>query len=197
MDLAFRSVLIPILAENGPCLSSSIDTVEDASYNTTILKVYSSGSIASQHPLPPHYPLGHRLPTNLHRHRGVGSNENQRRNDGLLQVLIWTSVRLSVQFLDGDTPRAELAVWACIVSRGTMQHPVALGHDSWIRFEQRTCSTLSGQPFQSTFGNFSLCTSMPTVFPRSSGTTDSAPVTSQPYRLSPILAKQIGAMLDQ
>ena len=36
-----------------------------------------------------------------------------------------------------DTPSAELAVWAGIVLLGTVQHPVLLGHDSWMRFAVR------------------------------------------------------------
>lgn len=39
-----------------------------------------------------------------------------------------------------------------------MQHPVLLGRDSWMRFEQRTYITLPRQPPQPTFGALSLCT---------------------------------------
>ena len=46
-------------------------------------------------------------------------------------------VRLTVQFLHGDKPTAALAVWAYIVPDGTMQHPVLLGRDSWMRFKNR------------------------------------------------------------
>ena len=56
-------------------------------------------------------------------------------------LLTSTSVRLSIQFLHGNTPSAQLAVWACIDPHGTMQHPVLLGRDSWMRFEQRTYTT--------------------------------------------------------
>ena len=44
------------------------------------------------------------------------------------------------------TPTAALAVWACIVPAGTMQHPILLGRDSWMRFEQRSYTTLPRQP---------------------------------------------------
>ena len=73
-------------------------------------------------------------------------------------LLTSTSVRLSVHFLHGDIPSAEVAVWACIVPPGTMQHSVLLGRDSWMRFEQRTYTTLPRQPPQPTFGELSLCT---------------------------------------
>ena len=58
----------------------------------------------------------------------------------------------------GDIPSAELGVWACIVPPGTMQHPVLLGRDIWMRFEQRTYTTLPPQPPQPTCGELSLCT---------------------------------------
>ena len=61
-------------------------------------------------------------------------------------LLISTSVRLSVQFLHGDTPSAELAVLGCIVPVGTMQHLVLLGRDSWMHFAQRIYTILPRQP---------------------------------------------------
>ena len=71
-------------------------------------------------------------------------------------LLTSTSVRLSIQFRHGDTPSAELAVWACIVPGGTMQHPVLLKRDSWMRFAKRTYTILPRQPSQLIFGERSL-----------------------------------------
>ena len=39
-----------------------------------------------------------------------------------------------------------------------MQHPVLHGRDSWMRFEERTFTTLPRQPPQPTFGELSFCT---------------------------------------
>ena len=78
------------------------------------------------------------------------------RADKLAPLLTSTSVRLSIHFLHGETPSAELAVWACIVPAGTMQHPVLLGRDSWMLYAQRTCTILPPQPSQPIFGELSL-----------------------------------------
>lgn len=67
-----------------------------------------------------------------------------------------TVVRLSIQFLRGGTPSMELAVLACIVPRGTLQHPVRLGRDSYMRFKQRIYTTAPRQQSQPTFGGLSL-----------------------------------------
>ena len=72
-------------------------------------------------------------------------------------LLTSTSVRRRIQFLHGDTPSAELAVWACIVPAGTMQHPF-LRH-SWMRFAQRTYTILPRQPSQPIFGELSISVS--------------------------------------
>ena len=52
-------------------------------------------------------------------------------------LLTSTSVRLSIQFLHGNTPSAALAVWACIVPHGTMLHS-QYGHAS---FRTVLCNT--------------------------------------------------------
>ena len=65
------------------------------------------------------------------------------------------SIRLSVQFLRRFSPTAALAVWACIVPPGTMQHPIVLGRDSWMRFEQRSYTTLPHQLPEPTLGELS------------------------------------------
>ena len=71
-------------------------------------------------------------------------------------LLTSTSDRLSIQFPHGDTPFAELAAWACIVPAGTMQHPVLLGRDGWMRLTQRTHTILPRQPSQPIFDDHSL-----------------------------------------
>ena len=53
---------------------------------------------------------------------------------------------LCVQFLRGTFPAAALALQACIVCPGTMQHPILLGRHSYMRFEQRSYTTLPHQP---------------------------------------------------
>ena len=65
------------------------------------------------------------------------------------------SIRLSVQCLRRFSPTAALAVWACIVPPGTMQHPIVLGRDSWMRFEQRSYTTLPHQLPEPTLGELS------------------------------------------
>ena len=74
----------------------------------------------------------------------------------LTPLLTSISVRFSIQFLHGDTPSAELAVWVSIVPAGTMQHPVLLGRDSWMRFVQETSTILPRQPSQPIFGALTL-----------------------------------------
>ena len=51
-----------------------------------------------------------------------------------------------------------MGVHRAIVPHGTMQHPVLLGHDSWMRFEQRTYTTLPRLPSRPLFGELSLAT---------------------------------------
>ena len=91
-------------------------------------------------------------------------------------LLTSTSVRLSVQFLHGDTPSTELAVLACIVPAGTVQHLVLLGRDSWMRFAQRTYTILLRQPSQPIFGELSSSVSrnegLSTFFSETRPTTD-------------------------
>ena len=66
------------------------------------------------------------------------------------------SIRLYVQFLGRTSPTAALAVWARIVPPGTMQHPIFLGRDSSMRFEQRLYTTLPHQPPGPLLGELSL-----------------------------------------
>ena len=57
-----------------------------------------------------------------------------------------TAVRLSVQFLHNDQPTTSLAVWTYIVPSKAMQHAVLLGRDTWMRFSERSYSTLPPRP---------------------------------------------------
>ena len=68
-----------------------------------------------------------------------------------------TAVRLSVQFLHNDQPTVSLAVWTYIVPSEAMQHAVLLGHDSWMRFSDRSYHTLPPRPSDTCLlGNLTL-----------------------------------------
>ena len=165
------SNLFPPPAEHGPSLLGSIITVDDASF-TTRMKVHSGHTTTTRYRLIAVLDTGSpqtfitaeawaRMKT-----CGGAANTCERhaapRSWGgfgkTAPLLTSTSVRLSVQFFHGDIPSTELAVRACIVPTGTMQHPVLLGRDSWICFEQRTYTSLPRQPPPPTFGELSLCT---------------------------------------
>lgn len=51
-------------------------------------------------------------------------------------------VRLSLQFLHDSIPCAYLAIWVYVVSTSTMDCPVFLGRDSWMRFNTWSYRTL-------------------------------------------------------
>ena len=57
-----------------------------------------------------------------------------------------------------------------------MQHPVLLGRDSCMRFEQRTCTNLPREPSRPVFGELSLTThytnDLPTFIHDNRPTTD-------------------------
>lgn len=98
--------------------------------------------------------LGHRLPPEMNRYRALGLNEsmwccNQRLRPPLnlsplggfrniASILTLISVRATLQFTRGETPSAELAVWACVIPHGTLRHFIYLGCNSFMRCEQRT-----------------------------------------------------------
>lgn len=73
-------------------------------------------------------------------------------------LLTSIAVRLSTQFWHNNTPSAEDAVGVYIVPHGTTKHPVLLGRDSSMRFEQRTYTTLPRSPSGPSFGELSLTT---------------------------------------
>ena len=49
-------------------------------------------------------------------------------------------------YLSSASAKPSLAVWACVVPAGTMQHPILFGRDSWMRSERRSYTTLPRQP---------------------------------------------------
>ena len=49
-----------------------------------------------------------------------------------------TTVRLNIQLLHEDKPTASRAVWAYIVPSEAMKNDVLLGHDSLMRFSERS-----------------------------------------------------------
>ena len=51
--------------------------------------------------------------------------------------------RMTIQFYHNDTPSASLAVWIYIVPNKTMQCPLLLGRDSWMRFHTRSYQILA------------------------------------------------------
>ena len=159
----------PSLTEHGPSLLGGIVTVDDASF-TTRIKIHSGPTATIRYRLITLLDTGSRqtfitaevwarmktcgaATTTCERHAAPRAWGGFGKTAPLLTS---TSVLLSVQFLQGDNPSAELAVWARILPPGTM-HPV-LGRDSWMLFEQRTYTTMPRQPPQPTFGELSLCT---------------------------------------
>ena len=65
-------------------------------------------------------------------------------------------VRLSIQFLHGQVPSAKLAVWAYVVPRGTMEHSLLLGRDSWPRFKYSYRKLPRPHPSGRTLGELTL-----------------------------------------
>ena len=61
-----------------------------------------------------------------------------------------------VQFNHNGSPSASLAVWMYIVPNETMQCPLLLGRESWIRFHSRSYQTLSPQADGRIFGELTL-----------------------------------------
>ena len=148
----------PPIAENGPDLSNGIATIDDVSFATGI-KVHNGPSASSRYDLVADLDTGSPQtftsadPWTHTKYNNAGSDICERhappRSWGGFgkspPLLTSASVRISIQFLHGDTSSAELAVWACIVPAGTMQHPALLGRDSWMRFSKRTHTILPRQ----------------------------------------------------
>jgi len=161
--------LAPPIPEHGPCLSSGILTVDDASF-TTRARIHSGPHAAVRHTAVALLDTG--SPQTFISAEAV----KQLKDCGAATDLCvrhaaprsWggfgtsaplttsASIRLSIQFLRGTSPTAALAVWACIVPPGTMQHPILLGRDSWMRFERRSYTTLPHQPPGPALGELSL-----------------------------------------
>ena len=150
----FHTPLLSI-AEHGPGLTNGVATVDDASF-TTRIKVHSGPSASHRYRLVALLDTGspqifisaevwacmkasNAASTICEQHAPPRSRGDLGKSAPLLTS---TSVRPNIQFLHGNTPSAELVVWACIVTHGTKQHPVLLGRDSWMRFDQRTYTIL-------------------------------------------------------
>ena len=159
----------PPIAEHGPSLSNGITTVDDASF-TTRIQVHSGPSASSRYSLVALLDTGS-LQAFISAEAGARIKHNSAGSDACERhapprswggfgkspsILTSTSDRLSIQFLHGDTPVAELAAWVCIVPAGTMQHPVLLGRDGWMRLTQRTHTILPRQPSQPIFDDHPL-----------------------------------------
>ena len=160
---------VPLLAEHGPCLVGGVVTVDDASF-TTRVKIHA-GPAKSQYGCAALLDSG--SPATFINSNAVGtlkamgaiseaciSHGNSRSWGGFgKSESLQTSdtVRLSVQFFHGDTPSASLAVWAHIVPANTMQFPILLGRDSFMRFNTRTYRMLPPRPLDNrVFGEYTL-----------------------------------------
>ena len=155
----YPATAAPTIPEHGPCLTSVILTVDDAWFTTEVL-VHSGPTAAKRCKLVALLDTG--SPQSFITTDAVeqlnaswsATDECERQNSprswggfGTSTPLsISVSIRLSIQFKHHQTPTAALAVWACVVSAGTMQDPILLGRDSWMRFERSSCITLLRQP---------------------------------------------------
>lgn len=99
-------------------------------------------------------PLGHRLPSEIYRCQGLILNESIWCCDRHLRMTLNLSLfgwfrkhhfhshfnfrRVTLQFTCGEIPPAEVAVWACVIPHGILQHLVLLGCNNVMRCEQRT-----------------------------------------------------------
>ena len=155
----YPAATAPTIPEHGPCLTSGILTVEDASFTTEVL-VHSGPTAAKRGKLvalldtgSPQSFITAAAVEQLKAFRSA-TDECERHNSPRswggfgTSTPLFTSVstRLSIQFKHYQTPTAALAVWACVVPAGTRQHPILLGRDSWMRFERRSYTTLPRQP---------------------------------------------------
>ena len=153
----------PPIAEHEPGLLNGSYTVNDTSF-TTRTKVHTGPSASSRyglvallHPGSPQTSISAETWTSM-KHSNAASDICSPRSWGGFgkpaPLLTSTSVRLSIQFLHGNTPSAELAVWACNIPVGTMQCPFLLERDNWVRFAQRTHTTLPASPPNRPLANF-------------------------------------------
>ena len=151
------------IPEHGPCLTGGVVTVDDSSFTTKVL-VHSGPHATTRCDLVAlldtgspqsfitaaavkHLKTSHSASDACIRHASPRSWGGFGTSSPLTTS---ASIRLSIQFMHSDstttTPTAALAVWACIVPAGTMQHPILLGRDSWMRFGRRSYTTLPRQP---------------------------------------------------
>jgi len=149
----------PPIPEHGPCLTSGIITVDDASFTTKVL-VHSGPTATTRRELVALLDTGspqsfitatavEQLKASQAATDACERHSSPRSWGGFgtsAPLSTSVSIRLSIQFMRLQSPTAALAVWACVVPAGTMQHPILLGRDSWMRFEQRSYTTLQQQP---------------------------------------------------
>ncbi len=159
----YRATSPRTIPEHGPCLTGGVLTVDDSSFTTKVL--VHSGPTATKRCtlvalLDTGSPQSFITATAVEQLKASSSASDQcirhaqpRSWGGFGTAAPLTtsdSIRLSIQFMRSDsntkTPTAALAVWACIVPAGTMQHSILLGRDSWMRFGQRSYTTLPRQP---------------------------------------------------
>ena len=149
---------VRLLPEHGPCLVGGIVTVDDATF-TTRVKVHA-GPATSQYGLAALLDSG--SPAIFINSNAGGTliamgavsdkyiTRNANRSWGgfgkARSLQTTEMIRLSVQFLHGDRPSASLAIWAHIVPANSMQYPILLGRDSFMRFNTRSYRTLAAKP---------------------------------------------------
>jgi len=157
-DTNSSATTVPILPEHGPCLVDGTVTMDDKSY-TTKVKIHA-GPATCQYGCIAQLDSG--SPATFINSNAVGTlkamgaisddciTNNTNRSwggFGQAQPLQTTrKIRLSVQFLHNDAPSASLAVWAHIVPANTMEFPILMGRDSFMRFTVRNYRTLPPQP---------------------------------------------------
>ena len=159
----------PLLPEHGPCLVDGIVTVHDDTF-TAKVKVHA-GPAKAQYGCAALLDSGspatfidsnavatlralnaisddYIVDTTTRSWGGFGTSQSLRTS---------RMIRLSVQFFHGDRPSASLAVWAHIVPSNTMQYPILLGRDSFMRFNTRTYRSLPPHPLDNhVYGEFTL-----------------------------------------
>ena len=151
----FPSLALP---DHGPCVVHTIITLDDASF-TTKIAVHSGGNAIAHCGCVALLDTG--SPQTFNRRDvfdrmlsvGAASVACERKcaprswggfgDSALLQTS--TSICLSDQFCGVDEPTCSLAVCACVVPASVMQHAVLLGHDSMMRFNNRTYHSLPPQ----------------------------------------------------
>ena len=158
-----------LIPEQGPDLISSVATIDDATFTTlpsltsgtsatspfrcrALLDTGSSQSFIHQGA------FNQMLATGAADESYVRSTTPRSRSGFGFQELLSTNrqARITIQFYHNDTPSASLAVWMYIVPNKTMQCPLLLGRDSWMRFHTRSYQTLALTHNGRIFGELTL-----------------------------------------